>query len=61
MRMILRPGMRRLFKDFYFGIDKQSFFDLQLHIGKVRIEWNGPLALRKRGRPSQEASHERES
>ena len=24
--------------DLYFGIDKESFFDLQLHIGRCRLE-----------------------
>ena len=27
------------FRDFYLGIDKQSFFDLQLHLGIFRLEW----------------------
>jgi len=36
--------------DFYFGIDKESFCDLQLHIGNIRVEWNGPLPLKDRGR-----------
>ena len=34
-----------VFGDFYFGIDKESFFDLQLHLGRFRVEWVGPLAL----------------
>lgn len=27
------------FKDFYIGIDQKSFFDLQLHLGRFRVEW----------------------
>jgi len=28
-----------IFKDFYLGIDPQSYFDLQLHLGRLRVEW----------------------
>lgn len=27
--------------DLYFGIDTESFFDLQLHIGRCRLELGG--------------------
>lgn len=45
--------------DFYIGVDRESFFDLQVHFGKIRIEWNGPKALPKRGRPSTESGNKR--
>jgi len=27
------------FRDFYLGIDKRSFFDVQIHCGRYRLEW----------------------
>lgn len=30
--------LRSIRENFYFGIDKQSYFDLQLHLGNIRLE-----------------------
>lgn len=46
------------FKDLYIGIDDVSFCDLQLHLGRLRIECGGPLPL-KDGGPSKKPSHGR--
>ena len=34
-----------LFKNLYVGFDKESFWDFHIHIGNIRVEWNGPLHL----------------
>ena len=31
--------------DFYITIDKESFFDLQIHLGKLRVECGSTTAL----------------
>ncbi len=46
------------FKDLYIGIDDVSFYDLQLHLGRFRIEWGGPLPLKDSG-PPKKSSHGR--
>lgn len=30
--------LRSIRDNFYFGIDRQSYFDLQLHLGNIRLE-----------------------
>ena len=52
--------MKRLsLGDFYISIDKEFFFDLQLHIGKLRVEWSGPPALPRRGGSFPQPSNQR--
>lgn len=38
-----RFNLRQLRTMFYFGKDDESFFDLQLHLGKYRLELGSSL------------------
>jgi len=38
--------------DFYISIDDVSFFDLQLHLGRLRLEW-GSTTPQDRGSTSE--------
>ena len=48
------------FKDLYIGIDDVSFYDLQLHLGRLRIECGGPLPLKDSG-PAKKPTHRRKA
>jgi len=47
------------FKNFYLGWDKSSFFDLSVHLGKVRLECGGFIpAKNKNHGPTQKGGDE---
>lgn len=48
--------LRSIRKNFYFGIDKQSYFDLQVHLGNIRLEW-GCSTPSTRGESNQTKRH----
>ena len=51
--------MLRFMKDFYISIDDVSFFDLQLHLGRLCVEW-GSTTPQDRG-STPESMHGRAS
>ena len=46
------------FGDFYFGIDKESFTDVSVHLWRFRVEYGGPRPSAHG--PSKGSSHRRQ-
>ncbi len=44
--------------DFYFGIDKESFTDVSIHLWRLRVEYGGPRPSAHG--PSKGSSHRRQ-
>ncbi len=50
------------FTNFYLGWDKYSFFDVSVHLGKIRLECGGHIPARpthSQHEPPQKGHHER--
>ena len=50
------------FKNFYLGWDESSFFDVSVHLGKIRVECGGFIPPRHKRpsihEPTEEGHHE---